>query len=63
MATLSLQDVTGKLKAIKLPEIPRQVSPELYNYYVQLHLNIKQLSEAIAMLQANVAAIHTGSTN
>ena len=32
---------------IKLPDIPKDVSIELYNYFAQLHQNLKQLEEAI----------------
>lgn len=38
---------------IKLPEIPRDVSPELYNYFVQLHLNLQKI----------VAAVNAGGSN
>lgn len=37
--------------AIKLPEIPRSATSEMYNYFVILHQNIKQLEEQIIILQ------------
>lgn len=36
---------------IKLPEIPRGVSPELSKYFITLHLNIKALEERIRLLE------------
>lgn len=36
---------------IKLPDIPKNVSIELYNYFAQLHQNLKQLEEAINKTQ------------
>jgi hypothetical protein len=32
---------------IKLPDIPRNVSAELYNYFAQLHQNLKTFETAI----------------
>lgn len=32
---------------IKLPDIPKDISIELYNYFIQLHQNLRQLEEAI----------------
>lgn len=36
---------------LKLPEIPKSISTELYNYYVQLHLNLKMIADAINALE------------
>ncbi len=33
--------------ALKLPEIPKDISPEMYNYYIQLHKNLKLIADAI----------------
>lgn len=38
---------------LKLPEIPKSISPELYNYYVQLHLNLKMIADAINEMKVN----------
>lgn len=32
---------------IKFPDIPRNVSPELYNYFIQLEQSLKQLAQAV----------------
>lgn len=40
-------------KQARLPEIPRGVTPELYKYFIQLHLNIKALEERIQELENN----------
>lgn len=32
---------------IKFPDIPRNVSMELYNYFIQLEQSLKQLEQAI----------------
>ena len=36
---------------IKLPEIPKNINTEMYNYYVQLHLNLKMIVDAINALE------------
>ena len=36
---------------IKLPEIPKDINTEMYNYYVQLHLNLKIIVDAINALE------------
>lgn len=36
---------------IKLPEIPKDINMEMYNYYVQLHLNLKMIVDAINALE------------
>ena len=38
--------MTNKI-TIKLPDIPRNVSTELYNYFAQLHQNLKTFETAI----------------
>lgn len=36
---------------IKLPEIPKSINTEMYNYYVQLHTNLKIIVDAINALE------------
>lgn len=39
--------MTTKSVTIKFPEIPRNVSAELYNYFIQLEQSLKQIEQAL----------------
>lgn len=37
--------------SIKIPEIPKNISPELYNYFIQLHQNMQAIVDALNAIE------------